>query len=210
MRRKPKSQKSRHIGKQNIYFMKSTMTRTFFILALALGAVSYTHAQKFDLGVQFTPSIPLDDGLSNTYDLGLGGKLTGEYYFNDNIAVGLDFGFHSFSETIEIPNPLTGNVMSTDISLNVIPIQATGAYHLDASDELDFYGGLGAGLALLSPGEGESRSELAISPRVGASYELTDELRANLNFSYLTVMNSDIDSFQLLNINVGVTYTLMD
>lgn len=171
-------------------------------------------AQKIDIGLQVIPSIPVDDAFSELFDFGFGGKLTGEYFLNDNIGVGVDIGYITFSETAEFSNPFTGNVITQDIDVNIVPIQATGTYHLDASEDFDVFGGAGVGVAIVGDGESETDSEtnLAFSPRIGASYAFSDKLRGNFTGSFLVVTaeEDDADSAQFLNFNLGVTYTLWD
>ena len=104
--------------------------------------------------------------------------------------------------------------MQQDVELNVIPLEATGTYHLDASEDFDVLGGAGVGVSIIDDGidATDSETNLSFSPRIGASYAITDELRANLTGSYLVITNDNdnVDSSQLLNINLGLTYTILD
>lgn len=217
-------------------------------LALALGALSFANAQMMRAGIHVTPSLPMGDfsdqpafdftDINTFYPLGagfgIGGNLFANFYPNENFHIGLEAGFRTYSFDLD---SLEGLVDKRGGSVNIIPIQATAAYHTDAEGELDIYFGTGVGLFLVSrsfddpdiDAEGGlysgSEAMIGFSPRVGLSYELADNLRldGNVNFTYVLGNEEgtlDPNTFDLkltgypdlmmINVNLGIAFLLFD
>ncbi len=132
-----------------------------------------------------------------------------DYYPNDKFNVGIEGEFIAFGI-----DGIDGE------SLTLIPLQLTGAYHTDLTDELDFYVGTGVGLFIQSATfeDAESESDLGITPRVGLAYELGDLLFLDFNVRYGWVFNGESEEFfgvtvespdwTYLSFNLGLLYTI--
>ncbi|MDZ7848983.1 MAG: outer membrane beta-barrel protein [Owenweeksia sp.] len=141
-------------------------------------------------------------------NFGFGAQAFADYYVTDNISVGAEVGFVSHSGEQTIPATFFTPEQTIEFNTNIIPVQATAMYHIDPYEELDFFAGPGFGLFLLG-GDFSSTTEFGISPRIGASYEIADEIRLNGQVVYNSVFNSG-GNLNYLNIALGATYTLFD
>lgn len=177
--------------------MKKLVFSTVVIFAMALS--HSLSAQKFNIGANGALAIPLGDA-ADLLDIGFGGDLSANYYFNDKVDIGVEVGFRSFAN-------------DADVAYHIIPLQLTGAYHQDIDDFMDLYGELGVGLFMFT-GDIDSESFFGLSPRVGAAFELTPELFLDVNVNFNTIFpNDDFGSdgnFNYLGVNLGILYTLSE
>ncbi len=185
------------------------MKKLVFALSAMLGLVTYqANAQASNIGVHLSTAFPMGD-FGEFTNFGIGGGLTYDYYFNDNFNLGIEGEFLNFAYDSEF---LDGE------SFNLVPILLTGAYHTDFGNELDFYGGLGAGIFLKSSSvEGsESESDFGISPRIGVAYELGDRLFLDVSVRYGLIFDAtdeggvSTDNTSFLGANIGILYTIME
>lgn len=179
-------------------------------IAFAMAAVAALfcfegHAQKMNVGINASPSLPLGD-FGDAAEFGIGGGLSFDYYFNDHFNLGVEGEYIVFP--VEADN--------VDESFNLIPVQLTGAYHTDAENILDLYAGTGVGIFTMgSSVEGtESNSNFGISPRVGLAWEISDLLFFDFNVRYSMIFSEDEKTggtnSSYLGFNVGLLYSLVD
>ncbi|HAD98344.1 MAG TPA: hypothetical protein DCG19_13115 [Cryomorphaceae bacterium] len=187
------------------------MKKLLFSMILGAGLIGCgtLSAQQSNLGINLATALPMGDA-GDGYDFGVGGGLSFDYYFNQQFDLGVEVQF------INMP------LKETDVSLAVIPIQLTGAYHADLTDILEFYGELGAGFFLLnlSAGELEDPGYFGASPRLGLAMDLTDRLFLDFNVNYTFIASeveadASIDNFSASNLtylgfNLGLLYTVGD
>ena len=143
---------------------------------------------------------------------------------NDNIGVGLNLSYVSFSNEIETTDPFSGVSSSTKSTLSAMPINIMANYYFMPGEDFNFYAGLSAGLNMntvsvevetmgLSVSADVKGNGLGICPRIGFNYMFSDNL--GLDFSSGYMLNSftpeDADesgNFSYLPINIGVVYAL--
>lgn len=164
-------------------------------------------AQKMNIGLNGALSLPLGD-LDNGSNVGFGGDVSLDYYFNDRFDLGIEAGVRSFSND------------GVDGSFTSVPLLLTGGVHQDIDDWIDLYGELGLG-AYVSKRKVElpffgtqtaSGTYFGFSPRVGAAFELSSVFFLDVNIKYHYVL-SDADfgyNYNFLGFNVGVLYTLTE
>lgn len=192
--------------------MKS-FSKVILALAVVLGTVSFANAQ-IRVGAGVNAGLAMGDWADLDYSLGIGGGVSGEYMLTDNIGLGLSLGFMSFAgETITQEIPFFGTVEVEQPSISLIPIQVQGNYHFMPGEDFNFYAGLGLGLALLTPEEGDGESGFVITPRIGANYMFTDALGLDLNVGYsiLNITPEGADEsfdYSYLPINLGLIYVI--
>lgn len=189
-------------------------TLTAGLIAGAFMLTPRAEAQMIQIGAHVTPSLPVGDFSDSAgMDFGFGGKVFGNYYFDDleQLSVGLEIGFTTYTPSIEFistdnnNNPTTEELEFDNQSL--ITIMATPTWHfLEADDDFDIYAGLGIGVAL---GSGPDQQQLivggdtldldgdelnsaffndtylAFSPRFGVSLDLDDGWRLDGNVEFL-------------------------
>lgn len=204
--------------------MKKVILSVVALVAISFGA----HAQRFDLGVNIPVGLPSGD-IADGLGLGIGGGVFAKYFVADNIAVGAEIDFLSFSgEEVDGEEGIGSTLM---------PLMVTGDYHVMPDEDFDFYGGLGIGYFMIGGDYGDALDELELSkgglgiaPRVGINYLLADALRINFNVGYNLVFSGDTYSetfdpgfglppitvevespdFNYIAINLGVSYDLFD
>ena len=191
----------------------------FFMLAMV-----FTSNAQLRLGAGLMTGLPTGSSdlysFSDANGFGIGGGISGEYMVTDNIGVCLQVGFLSFSgETETITETVPGfGTSETEIenpAITMIPLQLTGRYHFMPDEDFNFYAGLGLGLNLVTPEEGDGESGLAINPHIGANYMFTDELGLDLSIGY-NIVNVSVDvagedetiDYSYLPINLGVVYII--
>ena len=175
---------------------------TLALIASAFMFSNQTQAQSIRAGVYATPSIPIGD-FGDLYSFGIGGKVFGNYFINENLHVGIEAGYLTVSTDFDGPDELDpGN-------LNLIPLQATVGYHFMGADEdFDVYVASGAGL-FINPDAEEDASNFGFSPRVGVSLPIGDDLRIDGSVGYTTI-TQEVSSLDFLAINAGISYLLWD
>ncbi len=193
------------------------MKKLLFSMILGVGLVAggTLSAQKTNLGVNLATGLPLGDFSDGGAGFGIGGGASLDYYFNDKFNIGVEAQFLNF------------NYSDLDASLGIIPIQLTGAYHQDITDEMELYGELGVGYFLLTGDVADlfiDSGYLGFSPRVGLAYELTDRLFLDLNVNYSMILSEKTETVDqggievtteqaniaYLGINLGLLVTIGD
>ncbi len=120
--------------------MKKTVL-TLICATLLIGSHSLI-AQKINIGVNANAGLPLGD-FGKISNIGFGGDLSFDYYFNDKFDLGIEGGYRSFLYDSD-QAPFDGE------TVNLIPILVTAGYHMDFDDWLDLYGELGGGVFIAS------------------------------------------------------------
>ncbi|MFZ4796023.1 MAG: OmpW family outer membrane protein [Bacteroidia bacterium] len=201
-------------------------------LALIIGlatAGTFSANAQISLGLTGGMGLPMGDMANkDKMDLGsgFGGGLTGRYFLNDNMAVGLNLSYFSFAVN-NIPSGATA-------SYSNMPITAAFDYYF-MDEGIKPYAGLEAGFIYSSIKTSQtvsginvevtgSKSGLLIAPVVGVAYGVNDALDIMLNAKYMYGMTSgkmdvtataggqsqttSIDWYDatFVNINLGVSY----
>lgn len=161
---------------------------------------------------------------------GFGGGITGRYWLNDNMAVGINANYFSF-KTKDVPSGVTS-------SYSVLPISLAFDYYF-MNDGFKPFAGLEAGYMIGSwiakydanyAGNGNPAFEssfknngLFVAPVVGAAYGINDNFDIILNAKYMLGLNGgkqdlsysisgfpsmqiDIEASSFVNVNLGVSY----
>lgn len=166
----------------------------FFKLIVILTLICYSnvHAQP-EAGVTLGPQF-----FTNGGGTGLGGALHGRYWLQDNLRIGLNFGFYSWSES--------------DASLNIIPISGSVEYVL-ALNQLNAFAGADLGAYIISAkadtgfGDfGASSTKLGLAPTIGVEYPLNDKLTLHSNLKYNLLFVEGGSGF--LGLNLGLILKL--
>lgn len=132
-------------------------------------------------------------------DTGFGINAVGKYFLSDQMAVGLNVGYGTFSTELD------------DLKFFNIPVTGLFEYHF-GKPESTVIPYLGGDLGLYSLGskyDGESDSEMyfGFAPAVGINYPLSDLLSLNANLKYHVVL-SEGDATTYMGLNVGLIYTI--
>lgn len=166
------------------------------VLSAMLGAlvllVSSANGQKLNFGVSSSGALPLGDIYSSS-NIGFGGGLSLDYYFNDKFNLGLEARYLTFNLTPDL-----------------LPISLTAAVHHDIDDWIDLYGELGAGAYISNSSLRAPSTYFGFSPRVGLAFELTSLLFLNVSANYHYVF-SEADlmyDYNWVGLDVGLLYTL--
>ncbi|GAB7140502.1 hypothetical protein RsTz2092_04510 [Deferribacterales bacterium RsTz2092] len=140
------------------------------VLLLSLASLSMAEDRKWNLslgfGSQSSAELEYANGTSDTYGLG-GFSLDAQLYFNKHLGVGI--GFRTGG------NKTTWLNGEEAVDVGLFSIKLLGKY--EAATWLDFWGGIGFGLATLSyewspnigTGEKESKSTIAPVIEIGAN-----------------------------------------
>lgn len=218
--------------------MKKTITKMFAVAGMVAATMFTSNAQisvgltggyatGMDLAKPLTGSTNNENLVS---DAGYGGGLTGRYWLNDNMAVGLNISYFTFG-TKDVPADVTS-------SYSVMPISLAFDYYF-MTEGFKPFAGLEAGyvncawiakypvnyLGSSSPAFDISynNSGLYIAPIVGAAYGVNDNIDINLNAKYMLGLNggnqdikysiagvptTQVDTYasSFVNINLGVSY----
>jgi outer membrane protein W len=208
--------------------MKKNFKKIALIIALAtVGTFSAT--AQISVGLTGGMGLPMGDMADKAkMDLGsgFGGGLTGRYFLNDNMAVGLNLSYFSFAVN-NIPSGATA-------SYSNMPITAAFDYYF-MDEGIKPYAGIEAGFLYSSIKSTTSilgtafeatgsKSGLLIAPVVGVAYGVNDALDIMINAKYMYGMTSgkmdvtttsggqsqtnSIDWYDatFVNINLGVSY----
>ena len=201
------------------------------VAGIVAGSVFTSNAQ-IAIGLTGGFGSPMGDMASkDKFSLGngFGGGLSGRYFLNDNMAVGLNIGYYSFSFH-DVPPAITSN------SYYNLPITAAFDYYF-MDEGFKPYAGLELGyihtsykltqdVSGVSVDIKGSKGGLLFAPVVGVAYELNDNLDILLNAKYmygLTEGKTDLEmtasgqsqttsvdyyNTTFLNVNLGVSYRL--
>ena len=197
------------------------LVKVFVAAALCLCVSGAINAQ-IKLGLSPGIQLPLGD-FGDAVNLGFGGGISGEYLVTENIGVGLNVGYFTFSGK-DLPAGYKD-------SYSIIPITLDGKYYF-MTEGFKPYGGLDLGLYMLGnkwetpeenlgfgvviPAESksETKSYFGFAPVVGVQYDLTDNLALDLNLKYNYVLSGEkvegekTPDFTSFGINVGIVYTI--
>jgi len=192
------------------------------VAGIVTGSVFTSNAQ-IAIGLTGGMGLPMGD-MSNkdksSLGSGFGGGLTGRYFLNDNMAVGVNLSFFSFTVN-DVPSGITA-------SYSNLPITAAFDYYF-MDEGFKPYAGLEAGFInasyKTSGGGAEvsfSKGGLLVAPVVGFAYGINDNIDLMLNAKYMfgmtsgkqdvsvsgTTVNVETYDATFLNINLGVAYKL--
>ena len=178
-------------------------------LIIALATVGTFSAEaQISIGGSLGVNMPLSDfGDSKTgFSTGLGIGLQGRYDLNDNMKVGLNTGYYSFSAQV-----------SDKITFRVIPVVAVFDYYL-MTEGVKPYVGLDFGMylgQLALDGKTDDIdpiNKFGIAPHAGVAYEVNDMLDVFGNVGYNMIFNKDDANGEkditYLAINLGVSYSI--
>lgn len=179
------------------------------ILTLGIFAASAAAYAQIGIGISGGMNVPMGDFGDKDkggFKSGFGVGIHGTYALNDNMKVGLNTGYFSFT-----------NASSDLITLRIIPVEATFQYYF-ATDAFKPYAGLGAGMylcqaALDGKTDGiDAVNKFGINPHVGAAYAINDNMDLFGQVGYNMIFSKDdakgtVD-FSSLKINIGVMYNI--
>jgi outer membrane protein W len=202
--------------------MKKTILKMIAVAGIVAGSVFTSNAQ-IAIGLTGGFASPMGD-MSNkdkgSLGSGFGGGLTGRYFLNDNMAVGVNLSYFSFTVN-DVPSGITA-------SYNNMPITAAFDYYF-IDEGFKPYAGLEAGFINASyktSANGTdinfSKGGLLVAPVVGFAYGINDNIDLMLNAKYMFGMTSgkqdvtvsgtsiSVDTYDatFLNFNLGVSYKL--
>jgi len=126
-----------------------------------------------------------------------GFSLNGRYSLNDNVKVGVTYGYYSKTETIG----------STSSSVAYSPFAVTFDYKFNDND-FSPYAGIDVGIYGLSVSVGSislSTNNLGFAPKFGATYKLSDNLDLNTNVKYHYI-TAEGGSGSATSFNVGAIF----
>lgn len=164
---------------------------------LTLFIISSAFSQKMNVGFSIGPAMPIGD-IGDALKTGLKFDGSLDYYFNDKFDLGLETGYMTFG------------FENADGKQNIVPVQLTAGLHTDLSASTDFYAELGGGLFFVSNSfNDESESYGGISPRLGAAFELQEDLLfLDTNVSYTSIFTDGDSNLNLVGVNIGLLYTI--
>lgn len=202
--------------------MKKTILKMIAVAGIVTGSVFTSNAQ-IAIGLTGGMGLPMGD-MSNkdkgSLGSGFGGGLTGRYFLNDNMAVGVNISYFSFTVN-DVPSGVTA-------SYNNMPITAAFDYYF-MDEGFKPYAGLEAGFinasyktSANSTDINFSKGGLLVAPVVGFAYGINDNIDLMLNAKYMYGMTSgkqdvtvsgtslSVDTYDatFLNFNLGVSYKL--
>lgn len=192
------------------------------VAGIVTGSVFTSNAQ-IAIGLTGGMGLPMGD-MSNkdkgSLGSGFGGGLTGRYFLNDNMAVGVNISYFSFTVN-DVPSGVTA-------SYNNMPITAAFDYYF-MDEGFKPYAGLEAGFinasyktSANSTDINFSKGGLLVAPVVGFAYGINENIDLMLNAKYMYGMTSgkqdvtvsgtsvSVDTYDatFLNFNLGVSYKL--
>jgi opacity protein-like surface antigen len=190
--------------------MKKTITKIFAVAGM-VAATMFTSNAQISVGLTGGVGLPLGD-FAAAASTGIGGGLQGRYHLNDNLAIGLNFGYYTFSG-ISIDMGPQGKIST---SFNIIPVTASCEYFFSDGDfkpfaalDLGMYS-LGAkvdatasnGTTLSADSPRENKFGFGIG--AGAAYGLSDKFDLIGSVKYNTIVG-DNSNLNWIGVNVGVS-----
>jgi outer membrane protein W len=216
--------------------MIKTILKMIAVAGIVTGSVFTSNAQ-ISIGVTggFGTAMDLAKPVSTGGDKlasenGFGGGITGRYWLNDNMAVGLNVSYFSFNSK-DVPSGVTSSYSVTPISL------AFDYYFMD--EGFKPFAGLEAGYMIGSwiakyeaniGGSGDPTFDMSyknnglfVAPVVGVAYGINDNFDILLNAKYMLGLNGgkqdlkysisgpssaqiDAEASSFVNVNLGVSY----
>ena len=185
--------------------MKNLLKLVFAILLIA-GFTSESKAQ-INVGAQFGIGIPMETSFSDSWKMGFGGLLEGNYFVTENISLGVNAGYYTFSgKDVDVVG-----IGDKYPNFSVIPIVVKGDYYFNTSGFMP-YGGVSLGMYMWKTAEvtfgqvkipSDSDSKFGFSPHLGF---LTGEgIKFGAEAAYNFVSDGDY-----LNINFKVVFPLSE
>lgn len=163
--------------------------------------------------------------LADNAGFGFGGGINGAYMLNDNMSVGVTFGYVAFgakSSSVDF----FGTTIESESKTSATIYAATYDYYFMPDEDINFYagvtvGGISYAADVTVTGGGLDASTSAseggylIAPHVGLLYALNDTWSLNGQVAYnLTGVEfanadgTDTGNGSFLGINIGVVYTI--
>lgn len=183
--------------------MKNLLKLVFAILLIA-GFTSESKAQ-INIGAQFGIALPMETPFSDCQKMGFGGLLEGNYFVTENISLGVNAGYYTFSgKEVDVVG-----VGDNYPNFSMIPIIVKGDYYFNKSGFMP-YGGVSLGIYMMKTAEvtfgqvkipSDSDSKFGFSPHLGF---LTGE---GIKFGAEAAYNIVSDA-NYLNINLKVVFPL--
>lgn len=177
------------------------LTKILAICALVL--ISFTANAQLKLGVGGGIALPMGD-FGDAVKTGFGVNVGGKYMLNDNMALGLDLGYHMFSAKEEVDG--------YDLKFSVIPIAPSFTYYF-ATEGFKPYAGVNVGFYMGKTKveyEGVSMSttetKLGFAPILGFEYALGEKMGLDVNAKYNYITSDPSTTY--LGINVGLVFGL--
>lgn len=202
--------------------MKKTIIKMIAVAGIVAGSVITSSAQ-IAIGLTGGLGLPMGD-MSNKdkerLGSGFGGGLNGRYFLNDNMAVGVNLSYFSFSVN-DVPSGITATYSN-------LPITAAFDYYF-MDEGFKPYAGLEAGFInsfyKVSGGGAElsySKGGFLVAPVIGFAYGINDNIDLMLNAKYMygmTAGTQDVDvsgvkvkaesyDATFLNVNLGLAYRI--
>ena len=179
------------------------------ILTLSIVAASAAAYAQIGIGISGGMNVPMGDFGDKDkggFKSGFGVGIHGTYALNDNMKVGLNTGYFSYT-----------NAVIDVVTFRIIPIEATFQYYF-ADDGFKPYAGLGLGMYLGQAAvDGktdniDAQNKFGINPHVGAAYAINDNLDVFGQLGYNMIFAKDdatgaVD-LNSLKINIGVMYNI--
>lgn len=183
--------------------MKNLLKFTFAILLIA-GFTNESKAQ-INIGAQFGIALPMETSFSDYNKMGFGGLLEGNYFITENISLGINAGYYSFSgKDVDVVG-----IGDKYPNFSVIPIIVKGDYYFTTSGFMP-YGGVSLGIYMMKMDEitiasvkfpSESDSKFGFSPHLG--FLTGEDIKFGAEASY-----NIIEDASYLNINFKVLFPL--
>jgi hypothetical protein len=179
--------------------MKKLLKLVFAILLIA-GFTSESKAQ-INIGAQAGIALPMETPFSDSQKMGFGGLLEGNYFVTENISLGVNVGYYTFSGKevggFEMPN------------FYMTPIIVKGDYYINTSGFMP-YGGVSLGMYMLGSAEktiggitipSSSDSKFGFSPHLG--FLTGEDIKFGAEAAYNFVSDANY-----LNFNLKVVFPL--
>lgn len=174
------------------------LTKILAICALVL--ISVTANAQMKLGVGGGLALPMGD-YGDALKMGFGVNVGGKYMLNDNMALGIDLGYHMFTAKDEADG--------SDVKFSVIPIAPSFTYYF-ATEGFKPYAGANVGFYMTKWKVGdasETASKIGFAPVLGFEYALGEKMGLDVNAKY-NYIATEGTACTYLGINVGLVFGL--
>jgi hypothetical protein len=162
------------------------------------------------LGIGAEAGVPTGD-FNNFSSFGIGGIATGVYAVDQNFWLSLKAGYLRFSGkdyTYMTIDPFTLSLVQVTTSagsMNIIPIVVGGRYFFMPPADMRVYGGVDAGLYMLS--DGNSTSKVGLAPALGAIFKAGEKLDVDVHANY-SIVFTDVSNTSWVGVGVGLLFGL--
>lgn len=184
------------------------MKRIIFSLGAIILATSLS--AQINVGANLIIGLPTGDWNDpQTISTAFGGGIEGNYFIMDELSVGIEVGYSVFGEFEE-----------SLITVTQTPITLKAEYYF-MDDEFKPFVGLGFGYYLMAINiDGDKLFDIngmGISPRIGATYEVSDMVNLVFNVNYNLLFGQTVDGdadvedpSTSLGIGIGARFNLTD